>query len=394
MGFSLWACRTTTGQNAGRLEGTVSSWSRELNGQDQAQCTLAPGAVTPDTRDGLRALTTGQLMSLVVDWNGTIVWAGPIIARQFSAGTLTLSAAGLTSILAARKAITQSAPFASQVLSYTGVSLATITRGLIQVATALAKPGSALPIVLPSTETDSDSSHQRNYQGYDLSSISDLVSNLTGVIGGPDVDFAPQWTDGTRTAFQWVMRTGTKAQPQLSSMLPVAFDATQPGSSVQQIDVTEDWSQIATTQWAKGSGDGTATLMSMAQSTALTALGYPALERETDYTTVTTQAELDAHTAGDLATYSTPTVQWGLKVDGSATPALGGYLLGDTAKVNVRRHAWIPDGEYAMRILSIAGDATNFQTLAMQPYQSRGIDLIGGSADSLASKIAALQRGV
>lgn len=394
MTFTLWACRTTTGQSFGRLDGLLGSWSRELNGNDQAQCTLAPGAVTVATRDALRALTTGQLMSLVVDWNGVIVWAGPIIAREFTGGTLTLSAAGLTSILAARKAITQSPPFPSQVLSYTGVSLASIAAGLVHVATALSKPGATLPIVLPPSQPDSDPTHQRTYNGFDLSSISDLISNLTGVIGGPDIDFMPAWTDGTRSAFHWVMRTGTPAQPQLSSMLPVSFDATQPGSSVQSIDVTEDYSQLATTQWAKGSGDDTSTLMSMAQSSALTALGYPALERETDYTTVTTQAELDAHTAGDLATYSTPTVQWSVKVDGSATPALGSYLLGDTAKVNVRRHAWVPDGDYAMRILSISGDATNFQTLAMQPYQSRGIDLIGGTADSLPYKIAALQRGV
>ncbi len=394
MGFSLWACRTTTGQNFGRLDGTLSSWSRELNGADQAQCSIAPGAVTATTRDGLRALTTGQLMSLIIDWNGVIVWAGPIIARQFTTGTLTLTAAGLTSILATRKAITQTSPFPTQTLTYTGVSLATIASGLVQVATAMAKPGSALPIVLPPTESDTDTTHQRTYNGFDLSSISDLIANLTKVIGGPDIDFMPQWTDGTRSAFQWVMRAGTKAQPQLSSMLPVAFDATQPGSSVQTIDVTEDFSQLATTMWAKGSGSGTAELMSIAQSTALTAAGYPALERETDYTTVTTQSELDAHTAGDLATYSTPTVQWSLKVDGSATPALGSYLLGDTAKVNVRRHEWVPDGDYAMRILSIKGDGSNSQTLAMQPYQSRGIDLIGGTADSLAFKIAVLQRGV
>ena len=394
MGFTLWACRTTTGQNFGRLDGLLGSWSRELNGNDQAQATLAPGAVTSSTRDALRALTAGQLMSLVVDWNGVAVWAGPIIARQFTGGVLTLSAAGLTSILAARKAITQTAPFATQTLAYTGVSLATIARGLVQVATALAKPGSALPVVLPATETDTDTTHQRTYNGFDLSSVSDLISNLSGVISGPDVDFQPAWTDGTRTAFQWVMRAGTKAQPQLSSTIPVAFDATQPGSSVQSIDVTEDYSQLATTQWAKGSGSGTSELMSMAQSTALTAAGYPALERETDYTTVTTQSELDAHTAGDLATYSTPTVQWQLKVDGSATPALGSYLLGDTAKVNVRRHAWIPDGDYAMRILSQSGDGSNFQTLAMQGYQARGLDLIGGSMDSLPWKIAALQRGV
>lgn len=394
MGFTLWACQTTTGQNFGRLDGTPTSWSRELNGTDQAQATLAAGAVTATNRDALRAITAGQLMSLVIDWNGVVVWAGPILARQFSGGALTISAAGLTTILTARKAVTQTAPFPTQTLTYTGVSLATIASNLVQVATALSKPGASLPIVLPSTETDTDTTHQRTYNGFDLSSISDLISNLTGVIGGPDVDFAPRWTDGSRSAIQWVMRAGAKAQPQLSSPIPVAFDATQPGSSVQQIDVAEDYSQLATTQWAKGSGSGTTTLMSMAQSTALTQLGYPALERETDYTTVTTQAELDAHTAGDLATFSTPTVQWNLRVDGSATPALGSYLLGDTAKVNVRRHAWIPDGDYAMRILSASGDASNFQTLAMQAYQSRGIDLIGGAADSLASKIAALQRRV
>ncbi|MBW4033037.1 MAG: hypothetical protein HIU88_10275 [Acidobacteria bacterium] len=394
MGFTLWACRTTTGQNFGRLDATLTSWSRELNGADQAQISIAPGAVTATTRDGLRALTTGQLMSLVIDWNGVIVWAGPIIARQFTTGTLTLTAAGLTSILAARKAITQTPPFAAQTLTYTGVSLATIGRGLIQVATDMAKPGAALPIVLPPTESDTDTTHQRTYNGFDLSSVSDLIANLTGVIGGPDIDFMPQWTDGNRSAFQWVMRAGTKAQPQLSSMLPVAFDATQPGSSVQTIDVTEDYSHLATTMWAKGSGSGTSEIVSMAQSTTLTSQGYPALERETDYTTVTTQAELDAHTAGDLATFSTPTVQWALKVDGSATPALGSYFLGDTAKVNVRRHEWVPDGDYAMRILSIKGDGSNSQTLAMQPYQSRGIDLIGGTADSLPFKIAALQRGV
>lgn len=398
MGFSLYACRTTTGQNLGRLPGVPQSWQRVLNSSEVAGASIPRGAIDPQTlgttsvRDNVNAWTTPWLMTLVIDWNGTIVWAGPISGRQPQTD-LSISAVGLKTLFTRREAINWTTPYASQSLSYPStISLGSIAAQLAATATDPTKPGAVLPLVLPPQTADSNPANAATLYGYDLHSVSDVFDLLTSFAGGPDIDFAPQWTDANRSALQWVMRVGTPAAPKLMGATVQTFDATQPGSSVQSLTVQEDASKLTTAAWSKGSGTGTGTLMSLQSSQALTALGMPLLEQEIDHTEATTQAQLDALATGDLATNAGATVQWSMGVNAAGTPQLGTYQVGDAARVNVRRHWWIPDGEYGMRILGISGDGSNTVQLALQASTARGVNVLGTVDGSMIGRLARLER--
>ncbi|MET3635671.1 hypothetical protein [Curtobacterium oceanosedimentum] len=366
MTWTIFACETVTGKRIGVLDGELKSWARGLGGSDAMSVQINAGALTTATRDNIRNLTTPQRMTLVADWNGVPVVACPILARPQKGTSVTITGTDIRkAILKKRKLTSWTAPFASQVLSYTNESLGSIAVQAVQVATA--KPGGALPIVYPTLEADTNATHQRSYKGYELKDVDSVLTDLTGVINGPDIDFMPQWVDATRQQLQWVMRVGTDEQPQLYSPNAVRFNYGVPRSSVVDLSSTDDASQMVTDMWALGSGSDVSTGMSLQHSSpSLTALGWPLLEGEEDDKSITLQPNLDAFAQGQLATFATPTEQWGLKVNGALPPQLGTYLLGDIAIVRVRNHLWIPDGAYTMRMVAFSGDNTTTVTVAVQ----------------------------
>ena len=362
--YSAFACETVTGKNLGPLDVTVTAWSRELNGTDTATVVMSPGALTVANRDRVRLYTTPWRMTLVICWDGVPMFAGPFVTRQWSSTATTFNAVGIRSVFQKRKAHTWATPYASQTLAYSGMSLSSIARSLAVVG--MSHLGGTLPIVLPSTEVDSDPTHVRNYAGFELKNISDIWGLLTGVNNGPDIDFPPSWTDASQTFIQWTMRTGTMAQPKLYAASQVVFDAAQPGSSVSELTYAEDGSQLTTAQWAAGAGTDVGILMSQTTSATLTSNGFPLLEEETDYKTVSDQATLDTYTAGDLALHSIPVVQWTLTVNALLPPVMSSFNIGDLARVRVANHIWIPDGDYPMRIMGTSGDSSTKLKLKVQ----------------------------
>lgn len=370
--FTVFVAETVTGKVIGTLPCVIRNWARVLNGADTAQVDLNPGTLVaptpgnPGTRDNYRLITTPWRSSLIIDWDGVPVWAGPISERNFDGATVQLSAVGIKAVLNSRKVHTWTAPYASQVITYSGISLGQIAISLVN----LTLGHGTLPIVVPGgSETSSDPAHVRTYNGYELKDVGRELDNLTGSLNGPDIDFLPQWTDGTRSRLQWVMRVGTLTKPALASMQSILFDASSPKGSVQKLKVVESGALLATTQWANGAGSTVGTAMSRAQSTVLTSQGWPLLERQTDYKTVSTQGTLDAHAQADLTLHQAPTTQWTLDVNALLPPALDSYLLGDNALVRVAGHLWVPDSPpagYQMRIIGVSGDGTPTVTLDMQ----------------------------
>lgn len=380
MTYTCYVVETVTGRNLGPLDCKIDNWSRELNGTDTAQVTMYPsgtGGLSVANRDWVRLITTPAKMSLVIEWNsgpasaGSIMFAGPIWQRPMNdTKSVSFAASGIRSMFTRRKALMWTLPYASQVLSYSNMSLGSIAINLVQsVGLAGSKTGSSLPIVFPTVEVDTDATHVRTYNGYALSNIDQLLSDLTNVVNGPDIDFTPSWTDASRQHLQYTMRVGTDEQPKIMQGASISFDASQPKSAVKSLTMLEDASAMATTDWALGSGDSTTVLISMAQSTTAIGNGFPLMEAETDYLTVLDQPTLDAHTAGDLAAYAGAATQFGLSVDITQPPAWGSYLIGDTAFVAVRNHFWIPDSPpkgYAMRVVKLSGDATTTGTMDVQ----------------------------
>lgn len=362
--YTAYACETVTGKNMGPLDVTVTGWARELNGTDTATVTMSPGALTVANRDRVRLYTTPWRMSLVVCWDGVPMFSGPFVTRQWNVTSTTFNAVGIRSVFQKRKAHTWATPYASQTLAYSNMSLGGIAQALAVVG--MSHPGGTLPIVLPVSEVDTDPTHVRNYAGFELKNISDIWGLLTGVNNGPDVDFLPSWTDTTQQYIQWTMRTGTMAQPKLYAAAQVVFDASSPASSVSELTYAEDGSQLTTTEWAAGAGTDVGIVLSQASNTNLTGIGFPLLEEQIDYKTVSDQATLDTYTAGDLALHSVPVVQWTITVNALMPPVMSSYNIGDLARVRVANHIWIPDGDYPMRIVGMSGDSSTKLKLKVQ----------------------------
>lgn len=395
MTYTVFVCDTVTGLRRDALDCNLKSWARVLNAADDLQTQLNQGTLTKDTKAYYRDLTEPTKNSLVVDWDGVPLAGGPIWNRPPTKGGVAVNASGLQKLFVKRKVANLSTPYANQVFTYTGVSLGTIAQRLVQLATDPGKPGATLPLTYPATEADSDASRQRTYYGYELNNVADMLVNLTGVIGGPDIDFVPEWVDGDRSAIRWRMRIGTMAAPKLTTVNSLAWDSSVPESAVKELGFGDDASQRADVAWSRGDGQDVSTLMARAASTKYTSQGYPLLEDEVDYSTVATQATLDAHAAGDLAAGLDPIVQYSMTVDALSDPRLGSYQLGDIASVVVRDHYWIPDSPpagYGLRILGISGNASTDVTLTLQPTDSPGLDIIGSPDQELTARVARIER--
>lgn len=368
--FTVFVAETVTGNVIGTLPCVIRNWQRVMGGTDTATIDMMPGALTPQTRDNYRLLTTLWRSSLVLDWDGTAVWAGPLITRDMPGTSVSFGAQGFKALLNRRKLHDWSTPLPNYSVTYSGQSLGQIATQLVQLAISGSKSGASLPVVVPSlTEADSDVTHVRTYTGYELNDIGTALDNLTKSLNGPDIDFMPQWVDATRQKIQWVMRVGTLTNPVLTSAQKVMFDASAPKSSVQKITEKEDASTLVTTEWAKGSGQPPTVLMSKKDSLTLINQGWPLLEGQTNYSTVVVQGTLDAHTQADLNLNGAATTQRDLEVNALLSPTLGSYLLGDTISLRVKDHFWVPDSPpegYPGRITSITGDNTPTVKLGVQ----------------------------
>lgn len=375
MTYNAFLCETVTGNLLAPLDCDIKSWKRELLGNDTASVALAPGALTLANRDLMRLYTTPARTTLVVEWQnpgeaiGVPVFAGPIMTRPFDGQALTLNAVGLRNILDRRKLITWAPPYATQTQQWSNMSLGSIGINIVKFVTDASKPGAALPIIYPTIETDTDPTHVKTYNGFNLKTAGSALQDLAGLLNGPEFDFVPVWSDGNRSAINWLMRIGTDQSPLLTTTAAVSFDATQPGSAVKKLTYLEDASQVATRQWGNGSGTDVDTLMATANNDTLISAGWPALEQQKDYKSETNATALAAEVAGDLALAQSPTVQFALEVDGSRPPRAGTYTLAQLVSVNVRNHIWVPDsppGGYSMRVVGIGGDASTTVKLTVQ----------------------------
>ncbi len=216
-------------------------------------------------------------------------------------------------------------------LSWSGVSLGTIAKRLV--ATAIAHTGESLPVVLPA---DVAGISTRTYPGYELAWVGDRLQELTQVDGGPDVSFEPRLTsDGL--SVQWVMRTGTDTDPLLHQTgQDWIWDRGAAKGGVTSLSVSIDATGMAQRAWAIGSGTEVDLLVGEADFPDPLDAGYPLLEADASYTSVTDQGTLDAHALSLILYAQRPWATWALAVRADAAPTLGTYRPGDSSSPSER----------------------------------------------------------
>lgn len=370
--ISILAGELRTGRVLAEVPATDSSWSLGLRDAGAVDATVKLRGMDPHARtEVLSYLDPARCyLAVVVDVGEDrhVLEAGPIWKHAFddAKGTLKVGAGGLLTVFDHRKLlrILQSweRPQDTAIV-YRNLSLGTIAKRLI--STAMDHTGGDLPIVLPPDEAGTAT---RRYPGYELAWVSDRLQELSDVIGGPDIALTPRMTSD-RLAIEWVLRTGTTADPLLHQTGDDwAWDRGAPNGSLTSLSVTRDATDLAHRAWAIGSGTETQLMLGMAADLGPVAAGYPLLEAETSHTSVIEQSTLDGHAAALAAGSRRPWQTWALSVRADLAPRLGEYRPGDWCQVHVPdSHEYLAAGSYRTRILSISGDLGTGVSLTLAP---------------------------
>lgn len=342
----------------------------------------------------------------------TFLAGGPIWTHAYddTSKQLTIGASGLWSYWDHRKVLPVLAAGVNPATVTTSMlsSLGTLAKQLVQLAQT--HTAGSVPVVFPADETGTNA---RTYTGFSMTAVGQALRDLTGVQGGPEIQFVPRRTAADPRFIEWVMRVGTTEQPLLSQAGDDwTWDASVPRSSVTGISVQRDGSAMATRVWEQGTGSDISTLYSQANDTTLTDAGFPLLElADSTHTDVTVQATLDTYAAGLLARALRPVESWTVKVRRDDTPNVAQYAVGDYVSIVIggymrlgvpgvevdgndatvaddgnvltstldgtpspgmdptatSPHPYLPDGTYRSRIQSIAGDDSYDVTLQLAP---------------------------
>ncbi|MCG7285351.1 hypothetical protein MHY85_05095 [Cellulomonas sp. ACRRI] len=311
-----------------------------------------------------------------------VIEAGPIWSWEFPfGGKLTVKARGMRSLFEHRYVMGNLASaWAEWAQTYSNLSLATIAKRLVQLTESVS--GGDLPIVLPADEAGVNT---RTYLGSDLSTVLSRLDDLSDVIGGPDIAFEPRLT-ADRMGVEWVMRTGTAADPLLHQTGDDhVWDSRVPAGGVSGLSVSRDATGVAQQAWVTGGGADEALLMARRTPAQIGApdlrnYGFPLLETSDARSTVSEQATLDKWAEGNLSAALRPTQTWKMSAlaaptDRQGTPAgpqLGAYRPGDWAKVWVpKTHPLLglllPEGFHRARVLNISGGLDEFVKIDLMP---------------------------
>lgn len=341
----------------------------------------------------------------------TFLAGGPIWSHSYDDPTrkLTIAAAGLWSYYDHRKILpvllagVNPATVTTEVVA----SLGTIASKLVQLAHT--HTAGSVPVVFPADETGTI---VKDYQGYDLPNLGQALRDLTGLQGGPEIQFVPRRRTDDRRYIEWVMRVGTTADPLLHQTgEDWAWDASVPRSSITGISVQRDGSAMGTRAWMQGAGSQVETLFGRADDTILTTAGFPLLEvAGSGQESEDSRTALDSAAAGLLAAQNRPVETWTVKVRRDEAPTVAQYAVGDWVSLKIdgwtrlgtpvvsvdgndlavpsdgndltgvldgnlpassqpttTKHPYLPSGTYRSRILSRSGDDSQDITLQLAP---------------------------
>lgn len=286
---------------------------------------------------------------LGLEENGVILDAGPIWETEFDFDTweLSITAAGLRSYYDYRFVLPAnvSTHYGSD-STFSNLSLQTIAKRVVQQAQAWTN--GALPLVF---ENDIAGTNSRSYLGADLQTVSEVLTKLSEVSNGPDIEFRPEFTSD-RSKVQWRVVTGS---PELrQSGADWVFDMSVPVSPVRAASKKRSARAFSTRDWETGGTPSGASVPITATATnaTLTDANYPIFETSANRSSVTTQSVLQGHADAAVSIGSTVQEQYEFSVskfprvrleDGRevhAGPWLGEYRAGDYALLGLPGNPW------------------------------------------------------
>lgn len=203
--YEVYTVSTATWRDLARVDPKACGWKRTFNESAGGQ-TAAFALGDPS----VRATSSGGLLTpvercLVVAQDDVIVYAGIIWEDDYDRDTKTLSVnhEDIWSLIALRLIAEQrDGTIPSWVKTYTGMEYDTIVKRLVQLGTT--GTGRTIPI---NYEADYSGGRKRTYNGYNLETVAEAISELMNLPGGPNIDFRPEWNDD-HDGIRWTLRTG------------------------------------------------------------------------------------------------------------------------------------------------------------------------------------------
>ena len=370
---------TVSGARLGRLPASSWSWTHTV-GQAPTLTVVIP--FSRAWREDYRARLAPWAASLGLIIPGGIVRAcGPIVTREWDSDsqTLSLTCGGVLDILKKRlvmpsalKAWTsgsvslpesgegETQPIPAKWRVDLDGSLADIAVRLVQLATTWGP----LPISFPELV---GGGNQRTYSGLDLQDVATRLQELSDVIDGPEIRFAPILRDD-RTRLEYEMEAKS---PEL---VPARhwWDARRSATPITGLTVTEDGAEIVGDGWAVTDGDGHV-LVARRHDTWLEDAGYPLLQAvDASRTSVKNLSTLEGYAAGLVRrhAYSPETIKLSAaRWDGRGETFGEKVTAGDHVNLRVD-DPYLGDKTYRLKVLTLSGDEGDHVTLQCREVQT------------------------
>ncbi len=381
--YRLAVANTLTGQVVGDLPFTaVPTWSRVLNGSGTLTGVSVPLNPTQLDSDMKQRLQEPWRWTVLWCYGNTVLQAGilssPTVDDTQKPSVASLATVTLWEFLTRKRLVLTpgqnvGTAAANVVFSPTSpdtanrnLSLHSIARRLVELATNNGDPTYRLPIVLPDTIGGAS---VRTYLGSDLATTGTRLSELTQVDQGPEVEFSPEFGDSTQGYFRWRMRIGNNRLGQLG--YPHAWDyqrallslSTGIDGTDMTFNVTSKGQDTRTVSSATPPVASGALISAAASDTLYTGQGWPALQTaDTGHTSTIDTATVQGYANAAVTTHRVPikTATAHISITGldnqgrqTGAPSIDLISVGDTAFVGLTGHPFLADGQYGMRILTL-----------------------------------------
>ncbi|HVK21382.1 MAG TPA: hypothetical protein VM677_08480 [Actinokineospora sp.] len=279
-------------------------------------------------------------------------WGGIIWTRRYdsSNGTVQIGCGDWWSYFDHRKVLPVLAPpiavnyeVAELEVAYPGsTDLNAIARGLV----ALAQTHTGGDLGVLGDGTLSSDPAARTYRGYELVDVGEALRQLAGVIDGPDMMFDVDKTLDANGRPVRRFRQGTPRLGQAGSAWVWEY-----GSNLSGYVWPSDGSRYASRVLATGEGTAYGTPIAVAEDTSRYALGYPLMERESGFSTVSDTAVLQSHADAEQAASRLPVVLPQIEVRGDMSPMVGEWGMGDDAQIQIEDDFFPAGVDTLMRIV-------------------------------------------
>lgn len=235
---------------------------------------------------------------------------------------------------------------------------------------AQAHTGGNLGIVVDTTV--SGILRDRTYAGHELVDVATALKQLAEVIDGPDFAFGVAPVLDTNGRVVKTLRLGNPRLGQSGSPHVLEW-----GANVTGLEWPSDGTKMVTRAYATGEGMDVGQLVAVAENSAAYSDGWPLLEQESSYNTVSTDETLQEHADADLYRNRLPVVVPSLTVLGSGLdsrgrkvyPAVGEVEVGDDVRVVIKNWFFRAGIDSRMRVVSLdyQPDGVETMTIAVNP---------------------------